>query len=530
MNWVDRLLISKGKQYGRLEQYLLGTFESQNPTLMRRFAIGLFALQIALCLSAALTHVMLHGDGAFFVYALSVGEPWALKWQHLSTRVSTYVLTVLPTEWIAQSLHLSPMSIAALNGFIFYLVPAIQFVIACSLVWKSHPRFLIFPIAQYALSSAIGFGYPSEILLSPGFLWMALFLILKQQEFSGLFVLSFLGLLFSHEVAVPSAVLVAYLALMQARERDNRSHNWWRFGILTLFVASAFVALIVVRLNGGGSDSNSNAIYVVDPRRIFNNPTWWFQIAAFVSILCVYQLKTWRTNWIASALVAGTVFLPWLLASYFTNLNFSQGRYDSVRSIVGLSMFILTLCFMVARRVKNLDPATLRPGAKIVPYVLAATTAIAVGSDAVFLRDWTVALQGLDRVITSAQTRPDATPQFVSYTTAKEIMLSVEVRMNDRIGFPWVLPFRSIVLADGRIPSRIVYADVDLHGICDVQREVTFVQSAIPLPVVEAMRTFTCTYVASPEPPTISKAVKQYLMQLWGAFRKRLFGQEEVSK
>lgn len=96
-------------------------------------------------------------------------EPWSLKWRDLAAR-DRLVLTVAPTLWVSEALHLTPLAISALNGFLFYLVPAATFAIARALVWRTNPKLLLFPIAQYVLSSALGYGFPSQILLAPGFL------------------------------------------------------------------------------------------------------------------------------------------------------------------------------------------------------------------------------------------------------------------------------------------------------------------------------------------------------------------------
>src|SRR5271165_3335429 len=123
---------------------------------------------------------MLQGDGAFFVYVLCVGHPWFLKWQAIAARASTYVLTVAPSQWAMNVFHLSPMAVASANGFFYYLCPLILFATACALVQNKYSQFIVFPVAQYALSSSMGYGFPSEIALSPGFLWICLFLILRK--------------------------------------------------------------------------------------------------------------------------------------------------------------------------------------------------------------------------------------------------------------------------------------------------------------------------------------------------------------
>jgi hypothetical protein len=167
-------------------------------------------------------------------------------------------------------------------------------------------------------------------------------------------------------------------------------------------------------------------------------------------------------------------------------------------------MFVLSLCFAAAHaQSANRPKATPDRWAEVVPVVLAVAIAVSVGSGAVFLRDFVIALRGLDRVVGSAE--PGHPPQFVSYVEARELMGPGEARMNDRMQYHWTLPFRSIILADGKIPGRIVHGDSDLRGLCALQKLVTFGQIALPLTVVEKLQEFACTYVPPPEPDTIRK-------------------------
>jgi len=513
MNPAGTRIVAKGRPFLWFQNHVSTIVESQDATTMRSLATGVTAIQLTVCLAAGLTQVMLYGDGAYFVYSLSVGQPWVLKWRDIAARATTYVLTVAPTMWIADKLDLSPLTIASLNGFVFYLVPLIQFAIACALVWRSHPKFLIFPVAQYALTSAMGFGYPSEILLSPGFLWIALFCILKNNAVGIAFFVSFLALVFSHELAVPAAIIVAYLAVEQVRSEDRTAGSHWRFAIMLSVVVFAITALIVIRAAGGGVGSNSNAIYVIDPRRVFNNPTYWVLTAVLgVTILSAARFGMWWTSRTAFvAFIVTVAGLPFLLQSVFPSLNFDHGRYDSARSIIGLMMLTLTFCFAAcataarAQLQNNQSSAASRPWARIAPVVLASGMAVSVGSDAVFLRDWTIAQRGLANVVGTAQS--GASQQFVSYVQARQSMRTDEARANDRMEFDWVLPFRSIVVANGKIPGRIVYGDADLHNFCELQKSATFKQAAVPLIVVENMQEFSCTHQGPPEPNTISKEI-----------------------
>jgi hypothetical protein len=491
---------------------------------LRVLAVALLAVQLAGSIAAAATDVMLHGDGSYFVYSLSAGEPWMLKWRDIATRATAYVTTVLPTALAALLLDLTPLEIGRLNGFIFYFIQALQFAIACALVWRSHPQYLIFPTAQYAFSTILGFGFPSEILLAPGFLWIALFLALKGRAVSIWFAICFVALVFSHELALPAALVAGYAGWRQARRRDCEAGRWWGRSFILLLILGAIAALWAVRISGGAGTDHT-AIYVFDPRRVLNNPTLHLMIAA----LFLYVLWMWRHpgperlgTATTALLLAVAVAAPLVLRAFIPELNFSQGRYDSARTFTGGLMVVLASCFVLL--LEN-PVSTKAPGpplwAKHMPLAIAVAAAIAVGSGAAFLYDWTLALRGWNRVVVTSQSTQSV--QIIPYAQARRLMQPHEARINDRIGFHWVLPYRSVVLADGGNPSRIVFADFDYRDYCAKSPWIDRRHSKIPAAVLSRMRSFACTHQPPPPIDTISRRFSAYIARV----RARLFGSDD---
>ena len=143
-------------------------------------AVALTVYLAVFALAAALTGLMLNADGAYFVFALGSGDPWLLKWADLPTRISTYLFTVVPTELVLQIWKLTGSEIAGVNALTFYGFQLIQFLIVVALAWPRHAQFLIFPVAQYAFSTLLGLGFPSEALLEPGFFWICAFCLLRR--------------------------------------------------------------------------------------------------------------------------------------------------------------------------------------------------------------------------------------------------------------------------------------------------------------------------------------------------------------
>jgi hypothetical protein len=489
--------------------------------VLRVLAVALIVIQLAGSIAAAATEVMLHGDGSYFVYSLSAGEPWMLKWRDIATRATAYVTTVLPTSLAASLLDLTPVEIGRLNGFIFYFVQALQFAIACALVWRSHPQYLIFPTAQYAFSTILGFGFPSEILLAPGFLWIALFLALKGRAVSIWFAICFVALVFSHELALPAALVAGYAGWRQARRRDYAAGSRSGRIFILLLILGTIAGLWAVRASGGGGTDHT-AIYVFDPRRVLNNPTMYLMIAALLG----YALWLWRRPGRENPGIVGICMLlsaavaaPLLLRALLPELNLSQGRYDSARTLIGVVMFVLASCFvLLSANPVSAESSGPPPWAKHMPLAIAVAAAIAVGSGAAFLYDWTLALRGLTRVVTTAQSTQSV--QIVPYAEARHLMQPDEARINDRIGFHWVLPYRSVVLADGGTPSRIVFADFGYRDYCAKSSRIDLRHSKIPAGVLSQMQNFACTHEPPPPIETISRRFFSFIARM----RTSLFG------
>ncbi len=473
---------------------------SGNAQTYRNLALMVLTIQIVLCIAAIASLLMLHADGAFFVFALASGEPWTLKWSEISARVSVYLLTVLPTQLLADLFDLAPTASARLNAFFFYGLPALQFALAAKLVWQSRPELLLFPIANYVFATSLGYGFPSEILLAPGFLWIALFLIARGRAASPWFLAALASLIFSHELALPSALIAAGLALHQIHGQDrSRSLQWF----VTLGSVAALIALFFsTLLMGGAEGSKSNLIYVVDPRRIFNNPTLWL-LAISVPIAIALNVKSLifssRYKLIAGALLLAAT--PLILQQLLPNLDFEQGRYSS-RSIIGGAMFVLSVvfAFMVATQAGPKGRSSEEgPNPKVAGLLIALSAALALtaGSSIAFLRDWNEAVTTLNTVMDA---HAGGGPQMLAFQDATKDLNQRSAAIQDRIDFHWVLPFRSAVLANGSNAPVLVYkAGQDFSMHCTRLSRSNFSNTSIPPTTIIKLRDFTCAQPI-PEP------------------------------
>jgi len=500
----------------------------------RRLAVAVFVVQALGAVAAALTHLMLHGDGSYFVYTLCVGKPWLLKWAGLADRISVYITTVIPTEWLGQAFHLSPLGIADLNGFIFYMVPALQFLVAMTLVWRSNPQYLLFPISQYILSSSLSFGFPTEILLAPGFLWICLFLTSSGRVPGFAFLISLCGLVFSHELALPSAMVAIFLALQAANFRDHTRSEHWRTLAVSISSASILVLYMYVRLAGGGAGSDSNAIYVFDPRRVLAYPSLWIVIVTTILASFLFARFSSRSNgravWTVAIIVAAT--LPVLLRFTVPAFDFDLGRYDSGRTVIGLAMFFLSVAFALLHNWKEKPLARVPFQTNRILFALVVAFATSIGTGTAFMIDWTTSLQGLNRVVLARTAK--LAPTFIAASGMGAYLDQNEESAFNRIGYFWALPYRSIVLANGHEPAHIIYGPVNYLEYCHSAHYISAQRSIIPASTLDELKDFTCNYIAPPPQHAtrdkIMALVRDFITWLNTAFPRpiTLFGQHET--
>jgi hypothetical protein len=349
-----------------------------------------------------------------------------------------------------------------------------------------------------------GFGFPSEILLAPGFLWICCALLLLGRGDGVWFYVSLTALLLCHELALPSAVVVAWTAIKQ---RTRTSKDSIPIGsLIGIFVA--FGIFLAIRLLGGGAGSDENAIYVFDPRRNFNNPS--LILAVAIAALALGWLHFFTPakprTWHYVGPVVFALALPPLLSLGPIDIDFGQGRYESARAATGLGMFLLALGF-AATIGADKQPYDERKTPPIV-FLLCVMLAAGVSCAALFAYHWSVALHGLEKVVERSDS--GGVPIYISYDDARNLMSSREALLNDQMGFLWVLPFRSAILADGAIPKRIVY---DVHSgwghLCR-KRLLSLEQPAsrMAAQLTLSLSEFSCNH----KPPPRSPPLKERLM------------------
>lgn len=475
-----------------------------NRSYARVAAIAIIAIQSVFVVLAVVTRVMLHADGAYFVFALGTGEPWDLKWFSLPTRIVTYLLTVMPTEFIAESWPLSGSQIASVNGLFFYGFQLVQFMIVVKLAWRRFPSLLIFPVAQYAFSTALGFGFPSEILVAPGFFWICMFCLLRRRVPLILFAISFAGLVFSHELALLGAILVVWASL----QRDPAGHL--KHVAVVSICGVVLLAWLVLRMNGPfGADDF--AIYVFDPRRFLNNPTLWLITAAGSLIVWRALSSKASLNSGGYLLIAILLFaLPWALHPW---IDFAQGRYETGRTLIGIALPLFGAGLILASS-RQVDQMSLSVFQRKLTWVAApmitAALAINVGASSVFLMDWQESVVAFENYV--GEGRLDTPMKPVTFSEARAVLGPRAVEAIDRTGFPWTWPYRSVVLAKDYRPQRIIY-DPQETG-CE-RGLISANSGRVPLETRQELTKLLCGPRPS-RPPTMSQRFMRYLRSLWG--------------
>lgn len=478
---------------------------------------GVSLLAFLLVIAAIVaSDLMLYGDGSWFVFALATGSPWAIKWHFISARFTTYALTVVPTGLVAQNFGLSPHQIVPLNALFFY---GAQFALYAASLWSAarfNAQYVVYPLLLFVSITFTALGFPSEILLSPGLMWIALFETARAKRLTLLSWLAYLGLVFSHELAIPAAVVIAALAVTYDRRKGRSAVS--RLATLALLVAPILLFLVVRHL-GGGEGSNNNAIFAIDPRRVLANPSLWIVAAAALGLI---RFGRPENKYLAGALIFAAALAVPLLHTAFPDLVFMRSRYD-VRSIIALSMFAFAIVFVRSELVTAAAAAPKRNTVQrfpldnsILPMFVAIALAVQMGAFAVFVNDWRAALAGEQQ----AQIARGSVGKY-PVLTASQARMAMDERgryASNQAGFDWSMPYRAFILADGAKPLVVFYdPNYWYKRHCDLRGSMIARGSRFSPGVLHDWLAHACQPVDRPVKNTISNRLKKKFMDWWTA-------------
>lgn len=478
----------------------------------RALIAATLVVQCALAATAALTAIYYYADGSFFLYAIITGDPWGVKWSFIGMRWTTYVLAVVPTDWIWRALPLTGDQLAAVNGFIFYIIPAIQTALIAALAWNRAPALLLFPVAHYITGSGLGFGFPTEAHLAPGFFWLAMICLAVRPRWWWVWGPSIVGLAGSHELAIPSVLLIGLFALAKPLLDPQRRVGDVVIGAAAATLAVVCVAVVViifVRLKtagvlGAGVGGDELGLFqmlweVFAPSQHLYARTLWVLAPALavtaVVALALRRAFTARETAIAAVIVAA------LTLALAPVLNFEAGRYGSARTMLVVAMPVIGLVFALATMGGRASGIEERPFwrwlSAAAPASLAVGLAVIVSASLGFAYfDWSQMRRGYDAILTPAA--PGAAPIFITEDEARlripAASRAAPMRHSDYFG--WTLPLRSVVMADAFRPATIVYAPESIASYCPGDPSVPYTLAsfggAVDRATMQALRDFAC--------------------------------------
>jgi hypothetical protein len=144
--------------------------------------------------------------------------------------------------------------------------------------------------------------------------------------------------------------------------------------------------------------------------------------------------------------------------------------------------------------------------------IIGMVSGVTVAATACFLADWTVATTGLRQIVAPpVATRSAGALEFIPFQDALRLMPPAQATANRRMGFQWVYPYRSMILANGRAPRRIVIGDGHYERFCAQSAALAIGAGPYPPAIQREWRAFTCQYVPPTRPDTISKRLMKVL-------------------
>lgn len=403
-------------------------------------------------------NVMLYADGGWFVFALSTGNPWILKWHDIAARFTTYALTVWPVLKFSQAFNLAPTEIAVANCLQFYGLQVVLTLWAYWLARQVNSRFLVFPVTQTVLFSLLGWGFPSELLLGPGILWIILFVAVKNRGPTLVFLAGFAALVFTHELALPAAMVAGMLALYLQWQRTHANSRFWL--ALVVMIATIAAYFFVRVYCGGGVGSDAGAIYVFDPRRVLMNPLLVPLVAGAFLLRFTSKVKWWVL--LAFSAVG---FVIVMATGFGTSLNFDAPRYGA-RTLIAIGMLVLTILFVFAVLENDVDRIRsseqhqpVGPGKFGLVKWLFLCLGLQAGAIGVFVHDWMLSSAAEARL----QSEAPITPQVMAITKAREAWTPAQRDASVRLQVEWSVPYRQFVLTNGQMPQVILYDETQWY-------------------------------------------------------------------
>ncbi|HWU03561.1 MAG TPA: hypothetical protein VN222_12550 [Novosphingobium sp.] len=476
-------------------------------------AVGLF--EAALVVLFVHNDVMLYADGAYFVFALATGSPWMLKWRAIAARATVYVLTVWPVEQAQNWWHFVPHQLAVMNAVSFYGVPMALFCLACRLAWMADRRLMIFPLIQCLLGDFLAWGFPSELLLGSGLLWVALLLLAGKQRPGIGFWLAYVALVFTHELALPAALICAAVALHFVAVRHGRGAAWW------LWLAALAVpvqVMLVVRALGGAVGSQGNALHSLNPLYVLANPTLFLLCLVGLAGLAVQRWCSGQTLGLAGVMAGSKAGLVAALCAAVLTVNHQWWQFDACRydARTWMALVMTGLAVVFARLMwAGLPPPLPAAGQVRAGWgtALCGALVLHIVMAGVFLNHWRQAMRA-ELAVEQRLSMAHGT-RILSIRDVRPYWSAEERAVHDGLRVEWVMPYRAFVLTDVARPRTLIYDDTTWYrSDCDNKAAIAAAGSPFQSTALDDWLAFACT---QPKPPPLD-GMKQRLGRFFRNF------------
>lgn len=115
-----------------------------------------------------------YADGAWFDFALAVGRPFALVWRNYPERLTHYLFEYLPAYGLLR-LNASPAAALLLAHTLWFFAPLGSLLLCRSLIPAERRALALAPAAYFVLAALLTWGFPTETWLMAAFAWPAFF-------------------------------------------------------------------------------------------------------------------------------------------------------------------------------------------------------------------------------------------------------------------------------------------------------------------------------------------------------------------
>lgn len=438
-------------------------------------------LQLSLCILAAYFTIMLYADGAYFSFIIAEGQPWESHWQNYLVRTSALITTVIPTYAASILLKFSGAYLVGFYAFLFNFIILLQFSILYFIMRKNR-NYMILPILGYIFGPVLGYGFPSEAMLAPGFFWICVTTATRERFLPWIFYPSYALLLFTHELSLFLFIAAFFSFIFLMKEVKV---------FFYLFSVSILTIWLILKISGASPGGSDNLIYLLDPRRFINNPSLW--IICISIFLWAFVPKTF-----AYMPASFSILMIATLSMVYFDINFLNGRYESARitavsaNLTFFAVFFFAKFNIKQRAIINASDRKRYAIQKDASFLLKLCSIGAVFCSIAFLYQWNTIRVELVKSVVRGQHLPELTvTSLQSLETTNPALYDALNRWGT--GTSWTWPFAAIMIAPDYQPAQVVMDQRSAYWFCEQYSKFKpRHDSPIKISVLEQIKDYSC--------------------------------------